>query len=932
MDVHKKPKVNDMTWLFVSITVFVVFVGITLAVALVHTNKNNVEPSTTKYERPAPTPQTSTNAGIKRGNNTCSPVSLVNKENGEKAYTGLVACTSQADCVTGCKEEVEGFPYSCVTVQSGNNATGNDGKLVVPMIVPFQAPLVNRPCNGRGTLNGTVCKCDPDFSGENCEMYNMQVNTPGMFCLPPYMNKCDNATSDTVLMNLGGPNGVEWACQCKSKYLNLFTQKVEGGDCNVPLVCDATSVQKNAELEAQLFSVYDSLGPDGEPVFQDKTVIPNRIVTYNALTEPCVAKTKGLKTYNHDAGLEYKVVLDDAVQRDPTCEPLLHTNFCQAAAGNVGGKFIVAPIRGSGTVKDPLLMRTDPPFFEPVPPALQRCPDHFSGSNTKDDPCKCACVNKNTDLNRKCCDGRTPDCVPCDNMGQPLGANDYTCECAPDDKLFMRTTKKAYCGSDEYPSSDKEFVDTWYSSVFDVDGEWNGAFSCLHDLSYAQMAVQRDSSGPFTPAEKTLTWRTLLGRNSLKPVYCYDSSNYFIDRNSYDSESKRFVDSSSNCVGAKCTGGQGAKVAEWNSARDGPLVDDANHDLPWFATNNGLYGGQCECKGVSYITTDYNDGSDPVSVPVPLLPQYWVPAEGEESWWTCAMDACSISSRNPPLSHFDTENENTLFPKCVCSMAGTKGMDAPLNVNDPSMGPPYTSEISFREQSIQVPRCISDPCNPGGMKTRTKIPCSDSDESPCRGTCYKNACYYAVPTGTCNTDADCVNNNLTYNQAQAPVVCASKQDKDGNVVKQCLVADVDRYMAGSTCEQDGDCDNGMCTDLDANNAGFCSGGCACKRDMVQQHDNENPVGFTCQPRCTVYPCANDGKCSIDNHSGKKVCECTPCFQGDVCQKPTRGSQHNQLCKHGYEKGKNDELLRCCDPIYSSCKAGGSTTHTQSCQK
>ena len=29
MDVHKKPKVNDMTWLFVSITVFVVFVGIT---------------------------------------------------------------------------------------------------------------------------------------------------------------------------------------------------------------------------------------------------------------------------------------------------------------------------------------------------------------------------------------------------------------------------------------------------------------------------------------------------------------------------------------------------------------------------------------------------------------------------------------------------------------------------------------------------------------------------------------------------------------------------------------------------------------------------------------------------------------------------------------------------------------------------------------
>ena len=41
MDVHKKPKVNDMTWLFVSITVFVVFVGITLAVALVHTNKNN---------------------------------------------------------------------------------------------------------------------------------------------------------------------------------------------------------------------------------------------------------------------------------------------------------------------------------------------------------------------------------------------------------------------------------------------------------------------------------------------------------------------------------------------------------------------------------------------------------------------------------------------------------------------------------------------------------------------------------------------------------------------------------------------------------------------------------------------------------------------------------------------------------------------------
>lgn len=945
-------KQPNMLWVFVGIGVAVAFLVLGLCLGLVHTSKNNATPSKTKYVRPETVSTASQGMGM--GTNVdarsqqCSPVSL--KAN----YQGLVPCTSQPDCASSCMEDVQGFPYACVLVNNGSNTITPEGTLVEPYIVPFEVPLTDKECNGRGKRNTDtgICACDHDFSGENCNVYNLSVRTPGSYCLPPYMNQCDSNTSDTVLTN--GAQGPQWTCQCKSKYANLFAQDVEGGSCNRPLICDATRPQKDANHDPKLFSVFSHLDDNMQPVFAQQTVKPNRIVSYNDLaTEPCVVATTGRQPFQHSGGVPYSVV-HVSPDADPTCKPKLYSNYCEAVPATVvpGDTLVRAVVRGSGTIKDPLRTRIDPPFFEPVPQALHRCPDQFVGSNSENDPCTCACAvpaDSASNDTAPCCDGKTMNCVPCDLNGvkikqdQPGGA----CVCKPGDVLMMRPTKQSACNTDTDP--ERVYGDTWQSGAFDQDGEWNGAFTCLNDLRTASLGVApATAAGATDPSQVAVLeddkvlWNTLKGKGGVNPVSCYDNTDWLY-RDSYDSTSQQFVTNTSNCLpglgkttvsgagadsnsppvngtaqqgggASTCNGAVGQRRAAWSAARDGPLVDDMNHNLPWFTTETGAYGGQCECQGKTYV------GKGDASKELAQLGQYIIPAGGEQSWWTCAVDTCAASSSDPANSHFDSTNMNTLFPRCICSKGANVNGDAPPGPTPTtppaSAGTVYKTEISFLEQAAQVPRCIADPCNPGGIKTSVKIPCTDDDENACGGVCYKNRCFYTPSPGTgtrsqCKIDADCA----FLNNSGVPSVCKTSMDADGNAKGVCLVMDKERLDAGSTCETDNECGYGMCTGLNSNGVGSCSGGCACNTDLVQQDDNANPLGVSCAKRCAVYPCANKGVCSIEPVSGDRQCVCNPCFVGQYCQLPTDASQHNQPCKDDVTTGFGS----CCDPEFPKCR-------------
>ena len=936
---------NNLFWMCGGIAAGVAVIVLGLVLGLAHTSKNSATPSKIKYARPPVlTASQGTGVNVDARSLQCSPVSL----KGE--YAGLVPCTSQPECASSCMEDVQGFPYACVLVNNGTNTITKEGTLVEPFMVPFEVPVTSKECNGRGKRNSStgVCICDNGFSGDNCSVYNLSVTTPGSYCLPPYMNQCDRSTSDTVLTS--GPKGPEWTCQCKSKYLNLFAQDVEGGSCNKPLVCDATTTQKDEEHKPRLFDVFSHFDETMEPVFVQQAVKPNRLVSYNHLAnEPCVASTTGRQPYSHNGGVPYSVV-DVSPNADPTCQPRLFSNFCEAVpttVSGVGNTLVLAVVRGSGTLKDPLRTRVDPPFFEPVPLALQRCPDQFSGGNSEGEPCSCACeisADPESNATAPCCNGKTEKCVPCDQNGVKLTKEDLggTCVCKPGEVLMMRPTKESSCNTDTMPA--KVYGDTWEAGVFDKDGEWNGAFTCLNDLrtaSFGLASADSDPSKVLVVPDTQVLWNTVNGKGAVKPVSCL-GNNDWLYRDSYDSANRDFVVNTSNCSRgfpgdglqgessglklnsegsgvSKCGGVVGQRRSEWSAARDGPLVDDMNHNLPWFATATGSYGGQCECKGKMYV------GSAGAWKELAQLGQYIIPAEGEDSWWTCAVDTCAASSSDPVHSHFDLSNVNTLFPRCICSKGGAGGGGGQTG---------YKTEISFLEQAAQVPRCIGDPCNPGGMKTSVHVPCMDGEEDACGGVCYKNRCFYKSPLpgaggpGGCTKDADCA----FIGNAGVPAVCKTSTDGDGKTTGVCLVMDKERLDAGSTCETDSECGLGTCTGFDSNGLGACSGGCACNTDLVQQQDNENPLGVSCAKRCDVYPCANKGVCSIEPVTGERQCACTPCFGGQYCQMPTNESQHNQPCNQNTASGWG----HCCDPEYPRCvkndPASGGFNNMTSCQR
>ena len=301
-------------------------------------------------------------------------------------FVGLRECNKQSDCAP-CTES----PTSCVVVGDRGDVNA-DGTLSHPVSVNVALPPSGEACGGHGTQGADgVCECDGVwnedgscasdvcFKGSQCEVGVFNVNTAGRYCLPSYLGACDEFTSDTVLSNVGA--GTTWSCRCKQSMAGLFVQEVEGGNCNTQVACGAP-VGVNAQV---------NVGSLSDPVFEEGVVYPNRLTSFMDDREACVYKTGQSQTRTLSPLFGPNVpdpqstvfVEGAAADADPTCVPRLYSNKCTITTG--GGNTQV--IRGSGLPGDPHVTRVSPPFFTPVPPGMNRCPDGWSGRGTEEDPC-----------------------------------------------------------------------------------------------------------------------------------------------------------------------------------------------------------------------------------------------------------------------------------------------------------------------------------------------------------------------------------------------------------------------------------------------------------------------------------------------------------------------------------------------------------------
>lgn len=300
-------------------------------------------------------------------------------------FAGLRACSTQSDCAS-CAES----PTSCIVV--GGDAEV-DGKLVYPVSVHVPVENTVDDCSGHGTraLDDRQCVCDGVwnadgscasevcYTGKNCEVGVFSVTQAGRYCLPSYLGACNEFTSDTVLTNVGA--GTTWSCQCKPTMAGLFIQEVEGGSCDRQVACGAP-VGVSATV---------NVGSSTAPVFAQDIVYPNRLTSYTSGQEVCVYQTSGASMPNapvpgvgpNQAPAVTPLVTGPALDSDPTCVPRRYSNKCTINTG--GGNQQV--VRGSGLPGDPHVTRVSPPFYAPVPPGLNRCPDGWTGEGTLANPC-----------------------------------------------------------------------------------------------------------------------------------------------------------------------------------------------------------------------------------------------------------------------------------------------------------------------------------------------------------------------------------------------------------------------------------------------------------------------------------------------------------------------------------------------------------------
>ncbi len=885
--------------IIIPVLVFIVLMAV-VAVIISTTFKTPLAPDSTRGVIPQPPPSSLLAISIPKA--PCLATST--------GFTELRACTKQSDCAS-CTES----PTSCVMV-GGNKGVAADGTLSYPVDVNVALPLSGEECSGHGTRDPTSgkCVCDGEWSnggcvadvcytGDNCDVGVFRVGKAGQYCLPSYLGKCDEFTSDTVLTNTGA--GTTWSCQCKQSMAGLFVQNVEGGNCNVQVACGAP-----VGVAAQV-----NVGSDTEPVFEERVVYPNRLTSYldeKRGQELCVYKTEEAQLFSHDVwritridtdpprpvtlsdddpdrkslfefnvdnlgggayrmtstlkrlggepyfildvtprtgemlnvhvigtlgftrlggyddtyttragdfdiysptgelpdemefiigdGVPFtlfmaristgpnvarpmsRIVKGAAADADPTCAPQLYSNKCTINAG--GGNLQV--IRGTGLPGDPHETRVSPPFYAPVPPGLNRCPDGWSGRGTRYEPCV-----------------------------SPVTSTSYA-----------------------FFTKEGGWLGPTITSVAELSNWWTQNVNQLH------------------PSERM--WTTLGSGD----VFCLESGTL-----SYSGANASNADSMFCVKGTDCSAADGYRAFEWSGARDGPLLD--NDALPHWVSG-GPYGGQCTCDG------SYQGGYGNVA-------QYQLTdSETPDNWWSCGPDMC-------PGSQFPSAYWNKATRKCECNTTPLK-----------SLKPPFTTGMHYKHPTTPAV-CVRDPCNPSGVNMGVNEVSCTVDEQ-CGGVCSNNQCYIPFADGkTCDSDLQCTGEVTGLSNRVTKCVNGT-----------CATLDVVRERMGSTCTKDSHCSLGACTG--PTGAKTCTGGCACSSGYHQESDNGiSPLGFTCVDDC-VGKCFNDGICVHlpEEEGGGTECRCTPYFGGEQCE--------IKLCSRYMEYCDADT------PCCSYCPCNDATSH------
>lgn len=805
------PELTQAQLVGIAVSCAVVILAVGLTVTLVLAKKRAVQPAAPSSVVPPPNPDAPLRPVQPL---TCAPTAATLKQ------FQLQPCDTQQQC-TGCKEYTgPESVYNCVAVTGTNNMVDAAGNLVHPLTVSFAQPAdPAQPCSGQGKVVDGKCVCNPGLSGEQCNLISQTITTPGTYCLPQTAQLCNTPTSQSVAFNSATGKGAEYACECKQEYAGMFAQAVEGGVCDQPLVCGNDTVQLERDMTPKLYDVFTHKNADGEPQFERREVYTNRLTAAPGAGkaqrlkafEDCFVKVDPPKQVSAPGSKPY-MEAHVSSSADPTCQPSVFSNLCIATANITKQLKSDVVLRGSGRPGDPLKTRVYPPFYRPVPPGLQRCPDGYAGSNTLNDRCR-----------------------------KQVGGNvEY---------LMFRP-----CQPSAKDSSVLECTDA-VEAVFDSEGEWNGYFTNMKELKLGRVVLPDKQE----VAATDIQWNTV-STNAVPDVSC-DNNDVWLTRTTEEAVAR------GNCATASCSSAFGLRAKQWDGTLFGDLFNAER--VPWFAAGpytigspSPDYGGQCDCRGVTYMASPSTGRLDDVA----LAPGYLANNSNSDTWWQCVRDTCQTGAT--PHGRLDPDASLTA-PACLC----TDGSGSSVA--------PFKTYMSYKPEG-QSPTCVQDPCNPDGHKTTTQIGCFSNDD--CGGVCHRDnhKCFFNSRT-PCTDDSECVALG-----ARVKGVC------DVKGTKTCLFQDPER--ANSHCDTDSDCSYGVCTNLSVKNLvrqggvetftmGTCSGGCVCDIEAVQRTDATNPLGFVCKQRCATTPCvaSNTRNCQVDRATGEQVCDCRACFSGDKCQ-------------------------------------------------
>ena len=424
--------------------------------------------------------------------------------------------------------------------------------------------------------------------------------------------------------------------------------------------------------------------------------------------------------------------------------------------------------------------------------------------------------------------------------------------------------------------------------------DWVGGITGVADLKASKTSAN--------VAVSSLAWKTLNASKSNPTVVsdpiCTGQASLASYSDTYDAASDTgYPIETSFCVGSTCSGGSGIRTPKWNSKVDGSLLT-VNREPPFV---NGIsdIGGVCGCDSTSV------DG-------VPSRPAYSYPGgvDNKYSWWKCATDSC-WSSEFPQ----GKINSTTNICNCPTENLTANGL--------------YNTAISYAPTN-EPPRCLKDPCNPGGYSTnrdvsKNVLQCSADTDCRSKTICYKNACYlsseFTCPAGT---DAECDTHLPLWTGSSACVAGA------------CYFKDIEREAAGATCScEDGTectaCEMGRrCeTSETSSTANVCSPYCVCGPGYEQVLDQSALDSYRCQKLCDPDACLNGGECTVKNNV--RSCNCLPCFGGDFCETwlgdPSKKGQYppgtqceadsdccTTFCKEGIHDLSGVEKY-CADPIW-----------------